>query len=187
MTLAAAMLARGAVLDGDAATVKWFVKRWLGLAATDARVDGASAALLESGWHHQTVDDEFSTVRDSVTDLRVEALYQHRLHRPVWETQLRGMPVALLGDTTPANLPANEVLPEVAATNTLLVDQVQSVLQTLNERELAIARLLFMEEKTIGEAAAIYGVTSYRIKQVRIKIMEKLRHPSRADYLRDLM
>lgn len=39
LTLAAAMLARGAVLDGDTATVKWFVKRWLGLAATDSRVD----------------------------------------------------------------------------------------------------------------------------------------------------
>jgi RNA polymerase sigma factor (sigma-70 family) len=181
LTLAAAMLARGAVLDGDTATVKWFVKRWLGLGVTESRVDGTSAALLENDWHHRTVDDEFSTVRDSVTDLRVEALYQHRVHRPVWETQLRGASVTLLGDQI---LPyAADDDPMEAATKNLLAEQMRSVLATLSEREASIARLLFMEGRPLAEAAAFHGVTPYRVKQVRDKTMRKLRHPSRSQVL----
>jgi DNA-directed RNA polymerase specialized sigma24 family protein len=104
---------------------------------------------LENGWHHQTVDDEFSTVRDSVTDLRVEALYQYRVHRPVWETQLRGAPVALLGDTSPAGQTTDEDSPETLATKALLTDQVQNVLATLSEREAGVVRLLIMEGRTL--------------------------------------
>jgi hypothetical protein len=96
LTLAAAMLARGAVLDGDADTVAWFVDRWLGLQPTSYRIDGTSAALLEDGWVWRRVDEEFSAVRDTVTSLRIDSLAQHRLHRPVWQTQLRGSPVGLL-------------------------------------------------------------------------------------------
>jgi hypothetical protein len=99
------MLARGAVLDGDIATVKWFIDKWLGLSTTGARVDGASAALLENGWTASTTDSELSAVIDAVTTLRVESKYQHRLHRPVWETQLSGFPVTLLSEEEfqPAN------------------------------------------------------------------------------------
>ena len=98
LTLAAAMLARGAVLDGDSDTVAWFVGRWLGLQPTAYRVDGTSAALLEDGWVHRRVDEEFSAVRDTVTSLRIESAVQHRLHRPLWDTQLRGSLVGLLSD-----------------------------------------------------------------------------------------
>lgn len=98
LTLAAAMLTRGAVLDGDSATVKWFIDKWLGLSATEARIDGASAALLENGWMAPTVDSELSAVIDAVTSLRVDSKYQHRLHRPVWETQLGGFPVSSLSE-----------------------------------------------------------------------------------------
>ena len=98
LTLAAAMLARGAVLDGDTDTVTWFVDRWLGLRPTSYRVDGTSAALLEDGWVQRRVDEEFSAARDNVTSLRIESIEQHRLHRPVWQTQLRGTLVGLLND-----------------------------------------------------------------------------------------
>jgi hypothetical protein len=96
LTLAAAMLARGAVLDGDTDTVTWFVDRWLGLQPTSYRIDGTSAALLEDGWVQRRVDEEFSAVRDAVTSLRIESIEQHRMHRPVWQTQLRGSLVGLL-------------------------------------------------------------------------------------------
>lgn len=185
LTLAAAMLARGAVLDGDTETVKWFVKRWLGLIATDSRVDGTSAALLGNGWHHRAVDDEFSAVRDSVTDLRVEALYQHRVHRPVWETQLRGVPVALLDETVASSLrPPGEEMHETVS-KIFLVDQMSSVLATLSEREAGVIRLWIIEEKKLDEIAMIYGVSKYRITQVRDMAMSKLRHPSRSQVLRD--
>lgn len=185
LTLAAAMLARGAVLAGDTATVRWFVKRWLGLAATDSRVDGVSAALVENGWHPHAVDDEFSVVRDAVTDLRVEALYQHRVHRPVWETQLRGVPVALLGDVAPASQTPEQDAPETMVTRALLAEDVRSVLATVNKQEAGVARLLIMEGRTLAEVASIYGVTSYRIKQVRDEVLRKLRWDGRSRVLKD--
>jgi RNA polymerase sigma factor (sigma-70 family) len=185
LTLAAAMLARGAVLDGDTETVKWFVKRWLGLIATDSRVDGASAALLENGWHHRAVDDEFSAVRDSVTDLRVEALYQHRVHRPVWETQLRGAPVALLGETVESTLQASDEELHETISKIFLREQMISVLATLSERESGVIRLAIVEERTLDEIAQVYGVSKYCIQQVRRNAMKKLRHTSRSQVLED--
>ncbi len=185
LTLAAAMLARGAVLDGDTETMKWFVKRWLGLVATDSRVDGASAALLENGWNHRAVDDEFSAVRDSVTDLRVEALYQHRVHRPVWETQLRGEPVALLSETVASSAQSSDEEIHQTVSRILLVDQVGSVLATLSERESGVIRLWIFYEKTLAEIALLYGVSQYRITQVRDSAMSKLRHISRSQVLED--
>jgi RNA polymerase sigma factor (sigma-70 family) len=185
LTLAAAMLARGAVLDGDTETVKWFIKRWLGLMATDSRVDGASAALLENGWHHRAVDDEFSAVRDSVTDLRVETLYQHRVHRPVWETQLRGAPVALLGETVESSLQSSDEEMHETVSKIILVDQVSAALATLSERENGVIRLWIIEERTLDEIALVYGVSKYCIQQVRNEALHKLRHPCRSRCLRD--
>ncbi|GIM93844.1 hypothetical protein [Paractinoplanes toevensis] len=118
LTLAAAMLARGAVLDGDTDTVAWFVERWLGLTPTGYRVDGTSAALLEGGWVRRRVDEEFSAVRDAVTKLRTESLDQHRLHRPVWHTQLRGRPVALLYDPIGSSA---ELIDTIGATDQALL------------------------------------------------------------------
>jgi DNA-directed RNA polymerase specialized sigma24 family protein len=183
LTLAAAMLARGAVLDGDTETVKWFVKRWLGLIATDSRIDGMSAALLEDGWHHRAVDDEFSAIRDSVTNLRIEALYQHRLHRPAWETQLRGAPVALLGETAEFILQSSDEEMYETISKILLVEQVNSVLATLSERESGVIRLWIIQGYTLGEIAQVYGVSKYCIAQVRDSAMNKLRHSSRSQIL----
>lgn len=98
LLLAAALLARQAAIHGDRATVEWFVHRWLGYCLTDARIDGASAALLENSWFPRSPDRELSSARDEVTQLRTDVLYQHRLHRPVWETQVRGQQVDSLSE-----------------------------------------------------------------------------------------
>lgn len=195
LTLAAALLARGAVLDGDTATVKWFITQWLGLRATDSRVDGASAALLEGGWVYRSVDDEFSAVRDTVTDLRIEAAYQHRLHRPVWETQLRGAPIGLLSEQVGSLDSKGIVLaaiavagdnPVAAIRQTLLEDQLKEVLATVSEREARVIRGRFTG-KTQKQLAAELHTTTRKIRELESKGMSKLRHPSRAMVLKDYL
>lgn len=192
LTLAAALLARGAVLDGDTATVKWFVSRWLGLHSTDTRVDGASAALLEDCWVSRSVDENFSAVRDTVTGLRVEAAYQHRLHRPVWETQLRGMPIGLLseqiGSSDASEIALTDTLaaaddPFEAAEQSLLESQLQSVLATLSKRESGVIWDRFAG-MTQAQVAAKWRISVRKVREIERGTLSKLRHPSRSKVLK---
>ncbi len=74
---------------------------------------------------------------------------------------------------------------------TLLQDQLQSVLATLSEREAGIVRLRFGltdgQPRTLDEIGHAYEVTRERIRQIESKTMAKLRHPSRAQALRDFL
>jgi DNA-binding CsgD family transcriptional regulator len=201
LLLAAAQLARGAALDGDMDTMRWFVDRWLGLAPTESRVDGAVAALLADGWRRTTADRDLNAAQDAVADLRIRAAglrsaarHQHRLHRPVWETELRGSPVALLSDPLLAfgdsGITADEVAasddgnPVTAVTQIMLQEQMQSVLDTLSDREAGIMTM-FAEGRSWAQMAKDLGVTRYRLDQVRERAFYKLRHPSRARVLQD--
>jgi hypothetical protein len=195
LTLAAALLARGAILDGDTATVKWFVSRWLGLRSTDTRVDGASAALLEDGWVSRSVDEDFSAVRDTVTDLRIEAAYQHRLHRPAWETQLRGMPIGLLSEQTSSSHTTGVALTDtLAATDNpfAVIDhgflelQLKAVLATVSVRECFVIWDRF-HDVTQAQVAAKLGISVRKVREIERHTMRKLRHPSRSQVLRDYL
>ncbi|MFI6294921.1 hypothetical protein ACIBEJ_25250 [Nonomuraea sp. NPDC050790] len=202
LTLAAALLTRGAALDGDTATVRWFVDRWLGLAPTDSRVDGTIAALLSDGWRRASIGAEFTDVQDVVTDLRVqatlfrrEAKRQHRLHRPVWETQVRGAPVAMLLDT----LPGQDSLALVEAivgsaqnvddtvANAFLNEHLSAVLDSLSPIEEKVVRSAYLDERTWVQIANDLRMTRYQLDKLRAKIFRKLRHPSRAAVLRDYL
>ncbi len=74
---------------------------------------------------------------------------------------------------------------------TLLQDQLQSVLETLSEREAGVVRLRFGltdgQPRTLDEIGQVYGVTRERIRQIESKTMSKLRHPSRSQVLRDYL
>ncbi|WP_425297715.1 RNA polymerase sigma factor [Nocardia asiatica] len=76
-----------------------------------------------------------------------------------------------------------------AVSFTLLQDQLQSVLETLSEREAGVVRLRFGltdgQPRTLDEIGQVYGVTRERIRQIESKTMSKLRHPSRSQVLRD--
>lgn len=56
---------------------------------------------------------------------------------------------------------------------------------TLKPREQEIIRLYYEEYKTQAEIAAIIGVSSTRISQIRHKALRKLRHPSRSNFIRN--
>lgn len=64
---------------------------------------------------------------------------------------------------------------------------IRMVLRTLGEREAGVVVMRFgldgKQPRTLEEIAEVYGVTRERIRQIENKTMQKLRHPSRAQYL----
>ena len=83
------------------------------------------------------------------------------------------------------------IVPADAVSFTLLQEQLESVLETLSEREAGVIRMRFGlqdgQQKTLDEIGKVYGVTRERIRQIESKTMSKLRHPSRSQVLRDYL
>lgn len=70
-------------------------------------------------------------------------------------------------------------------------DVVNAVLDTLSDREANILRLRFgiggKKAMTLEEVGKEYGLTRERIRQIEAKALRKLRHPSRANILKECM
>jgi RNA polymerase primary sigma factor len=83
------------------------------------------------------------------------------------------------------------VEPAEAVSYTLLQKQLRAVLDTLSEREAGVVSLRFGltdgHPKTLDQIGKVYGVTRERIRQIESRTMSKLRHPSRAEALRDYL
>jgi RNA polymerase primary sigma factor len=83
------------------------------------------------------------------------------------------------------------IQPDDAVSFTLLQEQLNSVLDTLSEREAGVVSMRFGltdgQPKTLDEIGKVYGVTRERIRQIESKTMSKLRHPSRSQVLRDYL
>ena len=83
------------------------------------------------------------------------------------------------------------IVPSDAVSFTLLQEQLESVLDTLSDREAGVVRMRFGltdgQPKTLDEIGKVYGVTRERIRQIESKTMSKLRHPSRSQVLRDYL
>ncbi|KMK53435.1 RNA polymerase sigma factor SigA [Fructobacillus sp. EFB-N1] len=83
------------------------------------------------------------------------------------------------------------VSPADSAAYEMLRDQLESVLDTLTDREENVLRLRFGLEdgrtRTLEEVGRVFGVTRERIRQIEAKALRKLRHPSRSKHLKDFM
>ena len=83
------------------------------------------------------------------------------------------------------------IVPADALSFTLLLEQLNHVLDTLSEREAGVVSMRFGlgdgQPKTLDEIGKVYGVTRERIRQIESKTMSKLRHPSRSQVLRDYL
>jgi RNA polymerase primary sigma factor len=86
---------------------------------------------------------------------------------------------------------ADAVVPMEAAAFIMLQDQLDHVLDNLSAREQRIIQLRFGltdgHPRTLEEVGQEFGVTRERIRQIESKTLAKLRHPSRAQMLREYL
>lgn len=83
------------------------------------------------------------------------------------------------------------VVPADAVGFTMLQQQLESLLDSLSEREAGVIRMRFGlgdgMPKTLDQIGDTFGVTRERIRQIESKTMAKLRHPSRSQQLKDYL
>lgn len=83
------------------------------------------------------------------------------------------------------------IAPPDAASDTMLREQLNEVLDSLAERERKVIKMRFGLEdghpRTLEEVGKEFGVTRERIRQIESKTLAKLRHPSRSSKLKDYM
>jgi RNA polymerase primary sigma factor len=86
---------------------------------------------------------------------------------------------------------ADAVVPIEAAAFILLQDQLDGILGSLSDREQRIIQLRFGltdgHPRTLEEVGREFGVTRERIRQIESKTLAKLRHPTRAQMLREYL
>ena len=84
---------------------------------------------------------------------------------------------------------ASAIAPPDAASESMLREQLDSVLDGLAERERKVIKFRFGLEdghpRTLEEVGREFGVTRERIRQIESKTLAKLRHPSRSASLKD--
>jgi RNA polymerase primary sigma factor len=103
------------------------------------------------------------------------------------------MPIGEEEDSTLGDFIEDEKLPAPAdaAGRQLLREQVEQVLETLTEREREVLYMRYGlqdgRNRTLEDVGKQIGVTRERIRQIEAKALRKLRHPSRANMLRDYL
>ena len=83
------------------------------------------------------------------------------------------------------------VVPVDAASEALLKEELESVLNTVGAREKRVIQLRFGlldgHPRTLEEVGREFGLTRERIRQIEAKALSKLRHPSRSGGLREYL
>jgi len=83
------------------------------------------------------------------------------------------------------------VTPPDAVSSVMLRTEVEDVLDTLTPRERRVLQLRFglidSQQRTLEEVGKRFGVTRERIRQIEVKALRKLRHPSRSKRLIDFI
>jgi RNA polymerase primary sigma factor len=83
------------------------------------------------------------------------------------------------------------VVPLDAVANRMLLVALESVLDSLSERESGVIRMRYGLgdgiPKTLDQIGETFGVTRERIRQIESKTMTKLRHPSRSVTIREFL
>jgi len=102
-------------------------------------------------------------------------------------------PVGEAGDRTLSDLvaDASAASPLDHAANVLLIRDIDRLLRPLDDREAAILRLRYGlgggSQLTLEEVGKQFNLTRERIRQIEVKAMSKLRHPSNVDGAHDLL
>ncbi|MCM0582223.1 RNA polymerase sigma factor RpoD [Weissella diestrammenae] len=131
----------------------------------------------------EEIGAEMDIATDKVRDILKIAQEPVSLETPIGEED-----DSHLGDFIEDN---EAVSPADSAAYQMLKEQLESVLDTLTDREENVLRLRFGLEdgrtRTLEEVGKVFGVTRERIRQIEAKALRKLRHPSRSKQLRDFL
>ncbi|ANQ53946.1 MULTISPECIES: RNA polymerase sigma factor RpoD [Thermosipho] len=106
------------------------------------------------------------------------------------ETTSLEAPVGEDEDSTVGDFVADESIasPRKEAMRMLIREEVEKVLETLNDREKLVLKMRYGlidgKSKTLEEVGQYFNVTRERIRQIEVKALRKLRHPSRSRYLK---
>ncbi|GAA2415714.1 hypothetical protein GCM10010404_87390 [Nonomuraea africana] len=102
-------------------------------------------------------------------------------------------PLGTEGDSELGDLIEDSEAPSPAeeVSFTLMRHQLRQILDSLSDREAGVISMRYGlvdgKPMTLDEIGKVYGVTRERIRQIEAKTMSKLRHPSRAEALRDYL
>ncbi len=153
---------------------------------TITKVKKVSSVLLHKNGREATpeeIAEELKLPLDRVREIIRISQDPVSLETPIGEEE-----DSHLGDFIPdEEAPA----PAEAASNTLLKEQLNEVLNTLTEREGRVLRLRFGledgKQRTLEEVGKEFNVTRERIRQIEAKALRKLRHPQRSKKLKDYL
>ena len=131
----------------------------------------------------EEIDKEMDMTEDKVREIIKIAQDPVSLETPIGEEEDSHLGDFIQDDDAPA--------PAEAAAYSLLKEQIEDVLGSLNEREQKVLKLRFGLEdgraRTLEEVGKEFDVTRERIRQIEAKALRKLRHPSRSKKLRDYL
>ena len=131
----------------------------------------------------EEIAKEMDMTEDKVREIMKIAQDPVSLETPIGEEE-----DSHLGDFIPDE---DALAPAEAAAYSLLKEQIEDVLGSLNEREQKVLKLRFGLEdgraRTLEEVGKEFDVTRERIRQIEAKALRKLRHPSRSKKLRDYL
>jgi RNA polymerase primary sigma factor len=131
----------------------------------------------------EEIADEMGITPERVREIRKISQDPVSLEMPVGEEE-----DSHLGDFVEDT---DAVAPVDAAAGAVLQGEVDDILDTLSPRERRVVQLRFGlvdgHQRTLEEVGKRFGVTRERIRQIEAKALRKLRHPSRAQRLRDFL
>jgi RNA polymerase primary sigma factor len=155
-----------------------------------SKVAKVERALTEE-LHREPTFAEVST-RTGLTGKKLERLYQAHRNPLSMDAPMRN-DKGDDGGTLEDILEDDRQTPAEALTHKMMVDDMNKVLDSLNEREAGVLRMRYgLEdgtEHTLDEIGRHYKVTRERIRQIEHKAIRKLRHPKQRlmllDYVAD--
>lgn len=153
---------------------------------TMTKVKKTSSQLLHKNGREPT-PDEIAAALDMPVD-KVREVLRNAQDPVSLETPIGEEEDSHLGDFIPDE---NAPEPTEAAAQMLLKEIMDQILSTLTEREEKVLRLrMGLDDgrmRTLEEVGQMFNVTRERIRQIEAKALRKLRHPNRANKIKDFI
>ena len=132
--------------------------------------------------------EEIATKMENITPEKVREIQKIALEPVSLETPIGEEEDSHLGDFVEDK---EAMSPDDYATNQLLKEEINKVLDGLTEREEKVLRLRFGlydgRTRTLEEVGKEFNVTRERIRQIEGKALRKLRHPTRSKHLKEFV